>query len=82
MLVKTSSKIGQQQYRRCYFDLKDDVLAWYESATDTYSPLGKIDLKYTLSVRPSKKRQHGFRIVTMNKTWHLQTDTNTAMTEW
>ncbi|KAI8330366.1 hypothetical protein BC941DRAFT_518250 [Chlamydoabsidia padenii] len=82
MMVKTSSKMGQGHYRRCYFDLKDDVLAWYESATDTYSPLGKIDLKYTLTVRPSKKRQHGFRIVTMNKTWHLQTDTDAALTEW
>ncbi|ORZ10431.1 hypothetical protein BCR42DRAFT_422365 [Absidia repens] len=81
MMVKTSSKIGQH-YRRCYFDLKNDVLAWYESATDTYSPLGKIDLKYTLSVRPSKKRHHGFHIVTMNKTWHFQADTNAAMVEW
>ncbi|KAI8086740.1 UDP-Glycosyltransferase/glycogen phosphorylase [Halteromyces radiatus] len=81
MMIKTSRKMGNY-YRRCYFDLKNDVLAWYESATDTYSPLGKIDLKYTLSVRPSKKRQHGFRIVTMNKTWHLKADTDSAMMEW
>jgi hypothetical protein len=57
-------------------------LTWYESSSDSYSPLGKIDLKYVLTVRKSKKKKHGIRIVTMNKAWHLQADTNAAVIEW
>ncbi|KAI8647204.1 hypothetical protein BD408DRAFT_408776 [Parasitella parasitica] len=77
-------KIGKMKsnYERYFFDIKDDVLVWFESSTDSYSPLGKIDLKDAIALRQSKKREHGFRIVTMSKTWHLQADTNAAMIEW
>ncbi|KAI7867158.1 hypothetical protein BDF14DRAFT_1882022 [Spinellus fusiger] len=76
LLVKMGS------YRRCYFDIKTDILAWYENATDSYSPLGKVDLKYALSVRRSKKRKYGFRITTTTKTWHFKADTESAVIEW
>ena len=69
-------------FDRYYFELKNDMLEWHESATDMYSPKGKIDLKDALAVRTSKKRQHGFKIITMNKTWHIQADTHAAMLEW
>ena len=69
-------------FERCYFELKEDMLAWYENATDMYSPKGKVDLKEVLAVRTSKKREHGFKIITMAKTWHLQADTHAAMSEW
>lgn len=72
----------KSNYERYYFEIQEDVLTWYESSTDTYSPLGKIDLKYALSVRQSTKRKFGLRIKTMNKTWHLQVDTNAALAEW
>ena len=69
-------------FERCYFELKEDMLAWYENATDMYSPKGKVDLKEVLAVRISKKREHGYKIITMEKTWHLQADTHAAMCEW
>ncbi|KAG2219054.1 hypothetical protein INT45_008898 [Circinella minor] len=81
LLIKNTSKIGTGFERR-YFELKEDMLAWYGNATDMYSPKGKIDLKEVLVVRTSKKREHGFKIITMNKTWHFQADTYAAMLEW
>ncbi|KAI9018738.1 hypothetical protein CLU79DRAFT_760165 [Phycomyces nitens] len=81
LLVKTAGKMSTS-YQRCYFDLKNDVLAWYENATDNYSPLDKFDLKYAQYVRRSKKRDYGFRIKTMTKTWHFQADTEAAVIEW
>lgn len=68
--------------KRYFFDIKEDVLTWFESSTDSYSPLGKIDLKYVIAIRQSKKRKFGLRIVTMNKTWYLQADTQAAVIEW
>ncbi|CAO3690818.1 unnamed protein product [Umbelopsis ramanniana] len=78
--VKAASK--SKAFSRCYFELKNDVLSWYENATDTYCPMGKVDLKYALEIKHSKKREHGFRIVTMNRTWQLQADTKASMVEW
>ncbi|KAI8874783.1 PH-domain-containing protein, partial [Backusella circina FSU 941] len=78
LLLKKSGN----NYERYYFELKDDVLTWYENSSDHYSPLGKIDLKYVLTVRKSKKKKYGIRIVTMNKAWHLQADTDAAVIEW
>ncbi|KAI7907052.1 uncharacterized protein BX663DRAFT_126346 [Cokeromyces recurvatus] len=69
-------------YERYYFDLNEDALTWFESSTDSYSPLGKIDLKSVISIKQSTRRRYGLRIVTMDKTWYLQTDTNAAMIEW
>ncbi|CDH55331.1 glycosyltransferase family 1 protein [Lichtheimia corymbifera JMRC:FSU:9682] len=79
LLVKHPTKNG---FDRCFFELKDDMLAWHENATDKYSPKGKVDLKEALAVRASRKREFGFKVITMNKTWHLQADTNAAMVEW
>ncbi|CEP13588.1 hypothetical protein [Parasitella parasitica] len=81
LLLKKTGKM-KSSFERYFFDIKDDVLAWFESSTDSYSPLGKIDLKYAIAVRHSTKREHGFRIVTMNNTWHLQADTHAAVIEW
>lgn len=72
----------KSNYDRYFFDIKDDVLTWFESATDAYSPKGKIDLKNVIAIRQSTKRNNGFRIVSTNKTWHLQADTNAALIEW
>ncbi|CAO0794017.1 unnamed protein product [Mucor circinelloides] len=69
-------------FERYFFDINEDVLTWFESSTDSYSPLGKIDLKYAIAVRQSTKRKYGFRVVTMDKTWHFQADTNAAVIEW
>ncbi|KAG2179075.1 hypothetical protein INT43_001925, partial [Umbelopsis isabellina] len=78
--VKAANKA--KTFSRCYFELKNDVLSWYENAADTYCPLGKVDLKYALDIKHSKRREHGFRIITMNKTWQLQADTKASMVEW
>lgn len=72
----------KSNYERYFFDINDDVLACFENSTDSYSPLEKIDLKYAIAVRQSTKRKYGFRIVTMNETWHFQADTNAAVIEW
>ncbi|CAO3646214.1 unnamed protein product [Cunninghamella blakesleeana] len=81
MMIKEKNKMGKK-YQRYYFELKDGTLAWYENSSDTYSPLGKIDLKYALSVRQSTKRKHGLRLKTMSKAWHFTLDTDTAVMEW
>ncbi|ORX47715.1 UDP-Glycosyltransferase/glycogen phosphorylase [Hesseltinella vesiculosa] len=81
LLVKAPSTIGSR-YRRCFFDLNHDTLTWYENANDTYFPLGKIDLKYAVSVKRSKRRPFGIRMVTVNKSYHFQADTESAMNEW
>jgi hypothetical protein len=72
----------KSNYERYFFDIKEDGLARFESSTDSYSPLEKFDLKNAIAVRQSTKRKYGFRIVTMDKTWHLQADTNASVIEW
>lgn len=72
----------KSNYERYYFDIQNDVLAWFENPTDNYSPLGKIDLKSILAIRQSVKRKYGFRIKTTTKNWHFQADTKAAMIEW
>ncbi|KAI9486331.1 MAG: UDP-Glycosyltransferase/glycogen phosphorylase [Benjaminiella poitrasii] len=81
LLLKKTGKM-KTAYERYFLDLNEDALTWFESSADSYSPLGKIDLKDVIVIRQSAKRKYGLRIVTMNKTWHLQADTNAAMIEW
>ncbi|CEG67174.1 hypothetical protein RMATCC62417_03641 [Rhizopus microsporus] len=81
LLIKRAGKM-KSNYERYYFDIQNDVLAWYENPTDNYSPLGKIDLKSILAIRQSVKRKYGFRIKTTTKNWHFQADTKAAMIEW
>ncbi|KAI8364520.1 UDP-Glycosyltransferase/glycogen phosphorylase [Choanephora cucurbitarum] len=81
LLLKKSNKM-KSNYERFYFDICDDVLSWYENSSDSYSPLGKIDLGSAISIRHSTKRKYGLRIKTMDKTWHLQADTQAGLIEW
>lgn len=81
LLIKKSGKVTVT-YERYYFDINDDVLAWYESSTDNYSPLGKIDLKSILDIHQSAKREYGFKVVTTTKIWHFKADTKAAVIEW
>ncbi|KAG1139966.1 hypothetical protein G6F38_009457 [Rhizopus arrhizus] len=81
LLIKKTGKVTVN-YERYYFDINDDVLAWYESSTDNYSPLGKIDLKSILDIRQSTKKQYGFKIITTTKIWHFKADTKAAVIEW
>ncbi|KAL1918991.1 uncharacterized protein VTP21DRAFT_2372 [Calcarisporiella thermophila] len=67
---------------RYWFELKNDVLSWYESSTDLYYPIGAIDLKYALGVENCKHREFGFKIITINRTYHFQADTKQSMVEW
>ncbi|KAI8360781.1 hypothetical protein BD560DRAFT_404712 [Blakeslea trispora] len=81
LLLRKSNKM-KYSYERFYFDIRDNVLSWYENSSDSYSPLGKIDLKSAISIRHSTKRKYGLRIKTMDKTWHLQADTQAGLIEW
>lgn len=69
-------------YTRYFFELKNDVLSWFETSTDTYYPLGAVDLKYVHEVRPSRHCEHGITIVTVERSYYLQADTKQSMVEW
>ncbi|OZJ03357.1 hypothetical protein BZG36_03000, partial [Bifiguratus adelaidae] len=69
-------------FTRVFFELKNGILTWYETAKDKHWPLGNLDLKYVLEVRHSKKTEYGFRLITPGKNIALAADTKESMVEW
>ncbi|KAI9264064.1 hypothetical protein BDA99DRAFT_508304 [Phascolomyces articulosus] len=67
---------------RSYFQLKNNVLAWYNSAEDKYEPIGSIDLKHIMDVQDSSTRKYGFRIVGEKRNWTLAADSDVSQKEW
>ncbi|KAI9267385.1 hypothetical protein BY458DRAFT_209439 [Sporodiniella umbellata] len=81
LLIKKTGKVSVN-YERYFFGINDDVLAWYESSKDNYSPQGKIDLKSILDIHQSTKKEYSFKIVTTTKTWCFKADTKASVIEW
>ncbi|GAA5830538.1 hypothetical protein JCM11251_002507 [Rhodosporidiobolus azoricus] len=71
-----------RRYRKHWFVLKDSVLSWFPSSTDPYFPDGHIDLHYCISIEPSSKHSHHFKIATSDKRWHFSADSTASRDEW
>lgn len=71
------------RYRRYYFELKGDILTYYESASTIYYPRGKIDLRYGISanITDHKERTY-FEVVTEQRTYHFRADSAPSAKQW
>ncbi|KAG2219727.1 hypothetical protein INT45_007766, partial [Circinella minor] len=67
---------------RSYFQLKNHVLSWYNSAEDKYEPIDSIDLKHIIDVQDSSVRKFGFQIVGEKRHWILAADSEVSQKEW
>ncbi|GAA5918240.1 hypothetical protein JCM5296_005784 [Sporobolomyces johnsonii] len=71
-----------RRYHKHWFVLKDSVLSWYPSSTDPYFPDGHIDFHYCISVEPSTRHKHHFKVSTNEKRWHFSADSEASRDEW
>jgi sterol 3beta-glucosyltransferase len=79
------NKRGQHnpRYRRYYFELKGDVLSYYESPASIYYPSGKIDLRYGISANISDHKDGTyFTVVTEKKQYQFRADSAVSAKEW
>ena len=83
------SKQGKRnpRYRRLYFELKGDVLSYYESPANKYYPQGSIDLRNAISaavVEPTDKNQTTayFTVQIEGRTYSFKADTMASAKEW
>ncbi|KAI9484650.1 hypothetical protein BDB00DRAFT_126344 [Zychaea mexicana] len=68
--------------QRSYFQLKNNVLSWYNSAEDKYEPIDSIDLKQAIDVQDSTTRKFGFRVVGERRDWAFAADSDVSKKEW
>ncbi|RKO88311.1 hypothetical protein BDK51DRAFT_49436 [Blyttiomyces helicus] len=80
--LRKRGSVGRKLLNSYWFVLKDDMLTFFENSTNLYYPLGGLNLKDAIEIRPSNTRENGFKILTAKKKFHLQADTPTAMAEW
>lgn len=81
------SKRGKSnpKYRRCWFELKGDVLTYYSNPSDRYFPLGNIDLRYGISASlldSKEKDARDFSVTTDHRTYYFRADSATSAKEW
>lgn len=79
----TKRGLHNPRYRRYYFELKGDVLSYYESPASIYYPSGKIDLRYGISASISdhKDKTH-FTVVTEKRQYQFRADSVASAKEW
>ncbi|KAI0080011.1 hypothetical protein K474DRAFT_1658250 [Panus rudis PR-1116 ss-1] len=63
-----------------WFVLKNDVLSWYQSASDPYFPHGVVDLRYALSCEAVGEKD--IRLRTNQKSIRLSADSVPSRDEW
>ncbi|KAI8150281.1 hypothetical protein BJV82DRAFT_662362 [Fennellomyces sp. T-0311] len=68
--------------QRSYFQIKNYVLSWYNSAEDKYLPIDSIDLKQAIDIQDSTTRKFGFRIVSEKRSWSFAADSEVSQKEW
>ncbi|KAK9459413.1 UDP-Glycosyltransferase/glycogen phosphorylase [Lipomyces oligophaga] len=83
--------VGPRRHARYWCTLKDNVMSYYNSASDLYFPVGSIDLRYASSaglVHPEvataedKQEPVSFRVVTQTKKYIFRADTLVSAQEW
>lgn len=71
------------RYRRYYFELKGDVLTYYESPSNIYYPRGKIDLRYGISANVTEHKDRTyFSVVTEQRTYNFRADSAPSAKQW
>lgn len=80
------SKSGKRNpiYSRYWFQLKGDVLSYYEGTTNKYLPHGHIDLRYgiTASLANNDKEGLHFTLETDHRTYYFRADTSHSAKDW
>lgn len=82
------SKAGKRnpRYNRYWFQLKGDVLSYYEGTANKYFPHGQIDLRYgitaTVTDKDKDKEAVHFTVETDNRTYYFRADTPQSAKEW
>ncbi|KAI0768591.1 hypothetical protein BD413DRAFT_563204 [Trametes elegans] len=69
-----------KRWIRHWFVLKNDVLSWYQSASDPYFPHGVVDLRYAISCEPVNEKD--IRLRTTQKSIRLSADSVPSRDEW
>ncbi|RDX56200.1 hypothetical protein OH76DRAFT_1396537 [Lentinus brumalis] len=69
-----------KRWIRHWFVLKNDVLSWYQSASDPYFPHGVVDLRYAISCEPVGEKD--IRLRTTQKSIRLAADSVPSRDEW
>ncbi|KAH9890995.1 hypothetical protein C8Q73DRAFT_105774 [Cubamyces lactineus] len=69
-----------KRWIRHWFVLKNDVLSWYQSASDPYFPHGVVDLRYAISCEPLNEKD--IRLRTNQKSIRLSADSVPSRDEW
>ncbi|KAI0670202.1 hypothetical protein C8Q78DRAFT_174503 [Trametes maxima] len=69
-----------KRWIRHWFILKNDVLSWYQSASDPYFPHGVVDLRYAISCEPVNQKD--IRLRTNQKSIRLSADSVPSRDEW
>lgn len=88
--IKSSylSKQGKRnpRFKRYWFALKGDVLTYYATAADPYSPSGSINLLYATSAALKEKEgaaeATGFTITTREQIYSFRADSAASAREW
>ncbi|CAN8104902.1 unnamed protein product [Discula destructiva] len=80
------SKSGKRnpRYSRYWFQLKGDVLSYYEGTTNKYFPHGHIDLRYGITASLADKDKEGlhFTLETDHRTYYFRADTSYSAKDW
>lgn len=84
------SKKGKNssRYSRYWFVLRNDVFAYYSSASDLYFPSGTIDLRYAIQSemvhKPDANKTDSvtFSLITENRTYYFKAGTNASANNW
>ncbi|KAI0374478.1 hypothetical protein BV20DRAFT_1118483 [Pilatotrama ljubarskyi] len=83
-VLKSGSLLKKAQrtkrWIRHWFVLKNDVLSWYQSASDPYFPHGVVDLRYAISCEPVHEKD--IRLRTNQKSIRLSADSVASRDEW
>ncbi|KAI9656715.1 MAG: Sterol 3-beta-glucosyltransferase [Trizodia sp. TS-e1964] len=74
-------------YSRFYFELKGDVLSYYNDRSDLYFPHGNVDLRYGISASLSESKEKGkdskyFTVITEQRKYHFHADSASSAKEW
>ncbi|KAI1797585.1 UDP-Glycosyltransferase/glycogen phosphorylase [Ganoderma leucocontextum] len=69
-----------KRWIRHWFILKNDVLSWYQSASDPYFPHGVVDLRYAITCEPINEKD--IRLRTNQKSIRLSADSVPSRDEW
>ena len=69
-------------YKRYYFILRNDELAWFENPNDLYFPVNSILLAEVIHITTSKSNPKVFRIGTCARNFSFMTASNESLKEW